>query len=188
MTMKKSVLIASAAAVVATIVATSAIVAAGDASIADADHHAAENTGHATGQNNAGHDNAQGLVARGEYLIKIAGCHDCHTPGYTANAGKVADKSLWLVGDTVGWQGAWGTTYPANLRLYFDRMTEAQWLQVSATFQTRPPMPWFNLHDMTEIDRKAIYHYVRELGPAGEMAPAYVPPGEKAAGKLVVFQ
>ena len=33
-------------------------------------------------------------VARGKYLLQIAGCNDCHTPGYTASAGKVEEK-LW---------------------------------------------------------------------------------------------
>ena len=37
-------------------------------------------------------------------------------------------------------------------------------------------MPWFTLHDMTETDLRAFYRYVRSLGPAGNPAPAYVPP------------
>src|SRR5215470_5655562 len=33
-------------------------------------------------------------AARGKYIVQIAGCNDCHTPGYTASAGKVEEK-LW---------------------------------------------------------------------------------------------
>jgi len=54
---------------------------------------------------------------RGRYLVKIAGCNDCHTAGYAETAGKVPEKQ-WLTGDQLGWRGPWGTTYAANLRLY----------------------------------------------------------------------
>ena len=47
---------------------------------------------------------------RGRYLVKIAGCNDCHTRGYAETAGKVPEKQ-WLTGDQLGWRGPWGTTY-----------------------------------------------------------------------------
>ena len=55
-------------------------------------------------------------AARGRYLMQIAGCNDCHTAGYTASAGRVAE-TLWLTGDQLGWRGPWGTTYASNLGL-----------------------------------------------------------------------
>ena len=66
-------------------------------------------------------------IARGRYLVHISGCNDCHTPGYPESGGK-APEADWLVGSAVGFQGPWGTTYPANLRLVVDRMTEAQFV------------------------------------------------------------
>ena len=56
------------------------------------------------------------LVARGEYLVKTTGCNDCHTPGYAEQQGNV-DKAQWLTGSPLGYNGPWGTTYAANLRL-----------------------------------------------------------------------
>jgi hypothetical protein len=53
-------------------------------------------------------------AARGKYVLQIAGCNDCHTPGYTASGGKVEER-LWLTGDQLGWRGPWGTTYASNL-------------------------------------------------------------------------
>ena len=125
-------------------------------------------------------------IERGRYLARIAGCNDCHTPGYAHSGGKVDEKD-WLTGDSVGWQGAWGTTYPSNLRLALAKMTENDWVRVAKTAQYRPPMPWFALHDMTEGDLRAIYRYVRHLGPAGQPAPAYLPPGQAAKGPVVAF-
>jgi len=37
-------------------------------------------------------------VALGRYLVQIAGCNDCHTPGYAMAAGRVDEKE-WLTGD-----------------------------------------------------------------------------------------
>jgi len=125
-------------------------------------------------------------IERGEYLVKIAGCNDCHTPGYATSGGKVPE-SQWLTGDKLGWRGPWGTTYPANLRLYFAGMSEAQWVQRAKTMETRPPMPWFAVRDMTEPDLSAIYHYVKSLGPSGAPAPAYVAAGQEPRTPYVRF-
>ena len=113
-------------------------------------------------------------IERGHYLVMITGCHDCHTPNYLVRGGKAPAKDF-LVGGKLGWRGPWGTTYPANLRLYFSEVTEDQWMQVARTIERRPPMPYFSLNAMTETDLRAIYHYVRSLGPAGEPAPSFVP-------------
>jgi mono/diheme cytochrome c family protein len=124
-------------------------------------------------------------VKRGRYLVHTAGCNDCHTPGYPQSSGKV-DEKLWLTGDKLGWRGPWGTTYAANLRLAAANMTEAQWL-IRARGELRPPMPWFNLRDMSDRDVRAIYRYLKAMGPAGEPAPAYVPPDRTPDAPFVQF-
>jgi mono/diheme cytochrome c family protein len=126
---------------------------------------------------------ASAQVARGRYLVKTTGCNDCHTPGYAQSAGAVAE-SQWLTGNTLGWQGSWGTTYPVNLRRFVQTITAEQWLQ-NARRPMRPPMPWFSLRDMTDDDLLAIYRYVRSLGPAGASAPAYAPPGQPVRTPVV---
>lgn len=127
------------------------------------------------------------LIAHGRYLVQIAACNDCHTPGYMQTAGQV-DEKLWLTGDRLAWNGPWGTTYAINVRLYMQGMTEAQWLQAARTMKPRPPMPWFNVHAMSDRDLRAIYQYVQALGPGGEPAPAYLPPGEVPKGPVVRFE
>ena len=125
-------------------------------------------------------------VERGRYLSKIAGCNDCHTPGYLLSAGKVPEN-LWLTGDTLGWRGPWGTTYASNLREKVGKMSEAQWLQYARTAELRPPMPWFTLREMTEADLRALYRFIVYLGPGGQPAPAYVPPDKEPPQPYVTF-
>jgi mono/diheme cytochrome c family protein len=125
-------------------------------------------------------------VERGRYLIKITGCNDCHTAGYAPTGGKVPEAQ-WLTGDALGWRGPWGTTYPTNLRLYMQDLTEDQWVQKAKTLMARPPMPWFNVRDMSTSDLRAVYRYIRHLGPAGKPAPAYVAPDQTPAQPFVQF-
>jgi mono/diheme cytochrome c family protein len=127
-----------------------------------------------------------GAIAHGRYLVAIGGCHDCHTPGY-ASAGGHAPAADWLTGSPVGYQGPWGTSYPANLRLTVQSLTEAQWL-VSARSQRRPPMPWFTLREMSDRDLTDMYRYIRSLGPAGVPAPAAVPPGGRVNTPYIVLE
>jgi mono/diheme cytochrome c family protein len=81
---------------------------------------------------------AGGAVARGKYLVDIAGCHDCHTPqkmganGLEADmsrmlAGHPADRTLppppapsgpWIVSSidsNTAFAGPWGISYTRNL-------------------------------------------------------------------------
>ena len=123
---------------------------------------------------------------RGRYVVQIAGCNDCHTLGYAPSGGKV-DEKLWLTGDRLGWRGPWGTTYPANLRLVAQTLTEAQFVARARSSELRPPMPWFNVRDMSDGDVRAIYRYLKHVGPAGDPAPAYVPPDKEPAPPFVQF-
>jgi mono/diheme cytochrome c family protein len=128
----------------------------------------------------------QKIIDRGRYLMKIAGCNDCHTAGY-AQAGGNVPEGQWLTGDALGWSGPWGTTYAANLRLVVAGLSEEEWVRRARSAQYRPPMPWFALRDMSESDLRAAYRYIRSLGTAGGPAPAYVPPGGKVVGPAVAF-
>ena len=125
-------------------------------------------------------------VQRGRYLVQITGCNDCHTAGSAQSGGKLPEKD-WLTGDSIGWNGPWGTTYAINLRLFIKDMTAAQWLAVARTTTGRPPMPSPALQAMTDADLLSIYHFIRTLGPAGQPAPDYVPPGGQPVTPVVRF-
>jgi mono/diheme cytochrome c family protein len=125
-------------------------------------------------------------IERGRYLVAVSGCNDCHTPGFLVQGNKVPQKD-WLTGGVLGWRGPWGTTYPANLRLYFQEITEEQWVHVAKEIQRRPPMPYYSLNQMAEPDVRAMYKYIRSLGPAGKPAPKYVPPDKVPPQPYVQF-
>jgi mono/diheme cytochrome c family protein len=123
---------------------------------------------------------------RGNYLVRIGGCNDCHTAGYAPSGGKVP-QAQWLMGDSLGWRGPWGTTYPPNLRIYMQSLTEAQWLKAAKALETRPPMPWFSVRQMSDTDLRAIYAFIRTLGPVGKPAPSYLPPDKEPPPPFVTF-
>lgn len=125
-------------------------------------------------------------ATRGKYLVKITGCNDCHTAGYTMVGGQIPVEQ-WLQGSDLGWRGPWGTTYATNLRLYMQTISEDQWVAVAHTAQMRPPMPWFALHDLNERDLRDMYRFIRSLGAAGKPAPAFVPPEQVPQGPFVQF-
>lgn len=136
------------------------------------------------------HVSALSEVDAGRYLIKIGGCNDCHTPGYVeqlAMTGKAMPESDWLQGGDVGFAGPWGVSYPANLRLSIQNMTEDQFIELSRAGKGRPPMPWPSLQAMSDKDLKAIYAYIKSLGPKGVTSPAALSPGVAPDRPFILF-
>lgn len=115
------------------------------------------------------------LIARGRYLVGAVSCNACHTPGWRASGGAVP-QAKWMTGTNVGYRGPWGTVYPINVRLWFAQIDEKHWLFACRTRDGKPPMPWEAMRGLSERDRRAIYRFVRSLGPAGRPAPADLPP------------
>ena len=128
---------------------------------------------------------ADSLLERGDYLVRIGGCNDCHTPGYAESGGKTP-KPEWLKGSTTGYRGPWGTSYPSNLRLTVAGVTEDQWLRV-ARARRLPPMPWLSLQAMSDQDLRAIYRFIQSLGTDGARAPTTLPPGAEASTPYIVL-
>lgn len=126
-------------------------------------------------------------VKRGEQVSITAGCHDCHTAGYGESGGKI-DPAVALKGTPLGWQGPWGTSYAANLRLVAkDKGSEDAFVQYAKTFQARPPMPFYNVHAMDESDIRSLYQYIVSLGDAGDPVPDFAPPGQAPKTPYIVI-
>lgn len=118
---------------------------------------------------------ASSVIEAGRYLVIVAGCNDCHTDGYMALGDAVPERD-WLTGSPLGWRGPWGTTYPSNLRLLAQELSEDEWITMLQTRKALPPHPWVNTNRLSTSDAGAMYQYIRSLGPAGEPVPVAVGP------------
>ena len=104
---------------------------------------------------------ASAQVKRGEYLVSIAGCHDCHTPWVMGSGGPEPDMKRALSGHpqdltitapasvsppwsgamtptSTGWSGPWGVSFSANLTPdpetgVLSDLTEQQFIQTIRT-------------------------------------------------------
>ncbi|WP_309644435.1 c-type cytochrome [Phenylobacterium sp.] len=115
-------------------------------------------------------------VEAGRYLALVGGCNDCHTPGYNQSGGTTPEADR-MTGNPVGYHGPWGTAYAGNLRLLAQSMTEDGWVARMRDTKMLPPMPVQNTSKMNEADLRALYQYIRSLGPKGEPEPENLPPG-----------
>lgn len=120
-------------------------------------------------------------VEAGRYLVRMGGCNDCHTPGFMEANGQVLE-SEWLTGSPLGWRGPWGTSYPSNLRLFVAETPEELFVQILKTRKANPPMPWPSVNAMTEQDARAVYRFIKSLGPKGERMPLALGPGDEPQG------
>ncbi|WP_206682605.1 c-type cytochrome [Paragemmobacter straminiformis] len=127
-------------------------------------------------------------IERGRYLVQIAGCGDCHTPGHFLGQ---PDMDRFLGGSDVGFEvPGVGVVYGPNLTP--DTATGlGGWSadEIVAAIRTRarpdgrglvPVMPWPNLGTLTDGDAYAIAAYLQSLDPVSNKVPGPIPEGEAA--------
>ena len=106
-------------------------------------------------------------ILRGRNIVLTVNCNDCHTAGYAQGSGKVPEN-MWLLGDDRnGFSTPRGVIYAPNLRAVVAKLTESQWAQLARNLKKRPPMPQHTLSAMSEGDLKALYWFIKSLGPTG---------------------
>jgi hypothetical protein len=92
----------------------------------------------------------------------------------------MTSEDKWLLGSgPLGFRGPWGTTYAPNLRLTVSKKSEDAWVTYAKELTTRPPMPWFNLNAMSDPDLRAMYRFIKMLGPVGAPAKPFLPPDKE---------
>jgi mono/diheme cytochrome c family protein len=118
-------------------------------------------------------------VARGKYLVGIAGCNDCHTPGYFF--GK-PDMARFLGGSDVGFEipglGVFvGPNLTPDKATGLGDWTDAQVLAALQKGQRpdgrmlAPIMPWHAFASLTPQDAEAIVAFLRSLPPVAHKVP-----------------
>lgn len=126
-------------------------------------------------------------IERGRYLVNLAGCNDCHTPGYFL--GK-PDLSHGLAGSDVGFEVA-GMGVFVGSNLTPDHETGlGDWTRddIVTAIKTgvrpdgrilAPIMPWRAFAGLTESDAGAIADYLISLPPISRKVPGPFGPDEK---------
>ena len=133
------------------------------------------------------------MVERGRYLVNIAGCNDCHTPGYFF--GK-PDMKRYLGGSDVGFEmPGLGVFFGRNITP--DPQTGiGKWSikQIVTALQTgtrpdgrilAPIMPWHAFAHLTHDDVTAIAHFLKSIPPVHHEVIGPFGPGQKVPGFMM---
>src|SRR4051812_16889913 len=134
----------------------------------------------------AGAVQAQTPVERGQYLVTITGCNDCHTPG--AMLGQ-PDAKRRLGGSDVGFgdpaSGVWvGGNLTPDKETGLGKWTTAEILaaitkgKMPDGRELSPIMPWPALSHLTSDDANAIATYLQSLPPVSNATPGPFKAGE----------
>jgi len=118
-------------------------------------------------------------VKRGQYLVTIAGCTDCHTPQKNGQPIRGLDFAGGFI-----LEGPWGRLASVNITpdpsgiSYYD---EAMFLDMMHTGYVKARkinqiMPWEDFRGLTDEDLKGIYAYLRTLKPVKHRVDNSEPP------------
>jgi len=130
---------------------------------------------------------AQSQADRGKYLVTIAGCLDCHTPGYFF--GK-PDMARYLGGSEVGFEiPGLGVFHGPNLTPDPDtglgKWSVAQIVTALKTGkrpdgrELAPIMPWRAFSNMTDADATAIATFLKSIPAVKNKVPGPFGPNDK---------
>ncbi|MBI1796435.1 MAG: c-type cytochrome [Candidatus Eisenbacteria bacterium] len=134
----------------------------------------------------------QEKLARGEHLVVVLGCGDCHTPGSLYGA---PDAHRLLSGSELGWTGPWGTSYARNITP--DSTTGiGTWSADDIVKAIRvgqrpdgspilPPMPWQDFANLTDDEAYAVAAYIKSVAPVAHKVSDRLRPGVRAPAALV---
>jgi mono/diheme cytochrome c family protein len=131
---------------------------------------------------------ADAQTERGKYLVNLAGCSDCHTPG--TFLGK-PDMTQFLGGSDVGFAmpglGVFvGRNLTPDKETGLGLWTRAQIIAAITAGkrpdgrQLAPIMPWLALAKLTKADATAIAAYLQSLPAVKHAVPGPFGPTEKA--------
>jgi hypothetical protein len=163
-------------------------------------------------ENQPAEPNETELAKRGEYLVEIMGCHDCHSPKVFGPQGPTLDTERLLSGHPAdipfgeydpkvvangrmianemitAFAGPWGISYAANLtsdaagignwtyEQFSKAVREGKYKGLDGSRPLLPPMPWFNLVNITDDDLKAIFTFLKSTKPIPNVVPSPTPP------------
>jgi mono/diheme cytochrome c family protein len=139
---------------------------------------------------------------RGEQLVMLGGCHDCHTPklpngqpdmsrmlsGHPQDAPLAPDVKGAITANMLltSWRGPWGMTLTRNITPDKETGIGAWSLaDFKKTIRTgvdpqgnvlNPPMPIFGMQNLPDQDLEAIYNYLMTIKPIHNAVGRIAPP------------
>jgi mono/diheme cytochrome c family protein len=132
---------------------------------------------------------AQSAIERGHYLVEIAGCNDCHTPGYFF--GK-PDPAKYLGGSDVGFEIPGLGVFPGR-NITPDKETGiGNWTdeQITAALTTgqrpdgrhlAPIMPYASFSHLSKEDVAAMVAYLRSVPAVNNKVAGPFKPGDNVS-------
>jgi mono/diheme cytochrome c family protein len=118
---------------------------------------------------------------RGEYLVNLGLCSDCHTPR-TPEGAPLPGMDFAGGDDLVG---PWGTVVSANITpdpsgiSYYDEALFIETMRsgkLQGARQINPIMPWHTYRNLTDNDLKDMFAYLRTLAPVQHRVDNTEPP------------
>lgn len=132
-----------------------------------------------------------GPVRRGEHLVRISKCADCHTP---ADARHQPVPGLSFAGGEFEGSAVGNITPDPSGIGWYDEALFIQTIRtgrVGGIRELNPAMPWAYFRNMTDEDLKAVFAYLRTLKPVRHRVSSWDPPtrcrrcgGEHGLGEL----
>ena len=143
------------------------------------------------------------LIKKGEYLVGILGCGDCHAPKMMTSHGlsghpsaipmpkvnKEALKDWALFFPTLTMSvGPWGASFAANItpdatgigswtyEQFKIAMTQGKSKGIATARPLLPPMPWQNYVNMKDEDLRAVFAYLKSCKPIHNVIPQPISP------------
>jgi mono/diheme cytochrome c family protein len=107
--------------------------------------------------NGTPHVVADSQLDAGRYIVLTAGCNHCHTQGWEASNGTLA-QSKWLLG------GHAPPDVPTpDIRVLVHALPQTAFVGLFRAKHPDSAMPWFDMRNFSDADLQAIYAFIRGL-------------------------
>ena len=111
-----------------------------------------------------------------DFSLALSG-HPAKMPPPDVDRKAMESKGLAVTNDLTVWVGPWGISYAANLTSdstgignwneaqFILCIREGKWMGLAGSRELLPPMPWRDYKNMTDVELKAIFAYLKSTKP-----------------------
>lgn len=114
--------------------------------------------------------------------------HPATMPDPDVNRKDMESKGLAVTSGLTVWVGPWGISYSANLtpdstglgswkeEQFIYAIREGKYKGLPNSRPLLPPMPWYDIRNMTDAELKAVFAYLQSIKPISNVVPLPKPP------------